>query len=122
MPRRPKKPCKFPSCPELTEGNYCPSHQKESEHKRSSRPYKKLYNSIQWQQLRKQVLNKQPLCVECLKAKRITPATVVDHIKPHKGNEKLFYDISNLQSLCKSCHDRKTAKEDGRWKRRVYTY
>ncbi|NMA84113.1 MAG: HNH endonuclease [Epulopiscium sp.] len=36
----------------------------------------------------------------------------VDHIKPHKGNEDLFYDINNLQSLCKSCHDRKTAKED----------
>ncbi|MDD4570646.1 MAG: HNH endonuclease signature motif containing protein [Tepidanaerobacteraceae bacterium] len=52
--------------------------------------------------------------MECLKAKRITPATVVDHIKPHKGDVKLFFDINNLQSLCKTCHDRKTAKEDGR--------
>ena len=57
-------------------------------------------------------------------AKDGTPkeATVVDHIKPHKGNEKLFYDLKNLQSMCKPCHDRKTAKKDGRWKRRVYTY
>ena len=124
MPRRPKKPCKFPGCPELTEGNYCEAHQKEmgSESKRRDIPYKHLYKTKYWQQLRQQVLNKQPLCVECLKAKRITPATVVDHIKPHKGNEKLFYNLKNLQSMCKSCHDRKTTKEDGRWKRRVYTY
>ena len=94
----------------------------DREYNRSSRAYKKLYNSSRWQDLRIYVLNKQPLCVECLKNNRITPATVVDHIKPHKGNEDLFYDINNLQSLCKSCHDRKTAKEDGRWKRKVYTY
>jgi 5-methylcytosine-specific restriction endonuclease McrA len=71
---------------------------------------------------REQVLSKQPLCVICLKDKRITPARVVDHIKPHKGDGSLFFDLDNLQSLCKSCHDRKTAKEDGRWKRKVYTY
>ena len=124
MPKKPKKPCKHPGCPELTEGNYCKVHQREinREYNCSSRPYKKLYNSSRWQDLRRYVLNKQPLCVECLKNNRITPATVVDHIKPHKGNEDLFYDINNLQSLCKSCHDRKTAKEDGRWKRKVYTY
>lgn len=101
-------------------------HQKEinREYNCSNRPYKKLYNSSRWQDLRRYVLNKQSLCVECLKNNRITPATVVDHIKPHKGNEDLFYDINNLQSLCKSCHDRKTAKEDGRWgkKDKVYTY
>lgn len=124
MPRRPKKPCKYPGCPELTEGNYCEAHQKEmgNETRQRDRPYKHLYKTKHWQQLRQQVLNHQPLCVACLKAKRITPATVVDHIKPHKGDEKLFYDMNNLQPLCKSCHDRKTAKEDGRWKRRVYTY
>ncbi len=122
MPRKPMKPCRHPGCPELTEENYCSAHQQTKESYRSIRPYKKLYNSSPWQRLRKQVLTKQPLCVECLKVKRITPATVVDHIKPHKGDADLFFDVSNLQPLCKSCHDRKTAKEDGRWKRRVYTY
>ena len=124
MPKKPKKPCNHPGCPELTEGRYCEKHQKEidKEYNKSNRPYKKLYNSNHWQRLRKHVLAKQPLCVICLKEKRITPATVVDHIKPHKGDEKLFFDINNLQPLCKSCHDRKTAKEDGRWRRKVYTY
>lgn len=124
MPRKPLKPCHYPGCPKLTEERYCKKHQKEidREYNKSSRPYKKLYNFSHWQRLRKHVLTKQPLCVICLKEKRITPATVVDHIKPHKGDVKLFFDINNLQPLCKGCHDRKTAKEDGRWERRVYTY
>ena len=31
-------------------------------------------------------------------------ATIADHIKPHHGNEALFYDPDNLQSLCAQCH------------------
>ena len=40
-------------------------------------------------------------------------ATDVDHIVPHRGDARLLYDENNLQSLCKSCHSRKTATEDG---------
>ena len=53
-------------------------------------------------------LRRNPLCVECLKRGRIAPATVVDHIVPHRGDEKLFWDERNWQALCKACHDRKT--------------
>jgi len=43
-------------------------------------------------------------------------ATVVDHITPHKGDNDLFWDRANWQSLCESCHNRKTAADDmGRW-------
>jgi 5-methylcytosine-specific restriction protein A len=38
-------------------------------------------------------------------------AEVVDHIRPHRGDWALFIDPGNHQSLCKSCHDRKTAAE-----------
>jgi hypothetical protein len=34
---------------------------------------------------------------------RVTPATVADHIVPHKGNVTLFV-TGELQSLCQSCH------------------
>ena len=34
----------------------------------------------------------------------VTAATVVDHIKEHKGDYGLFWDESNWQSLCASCH------------------
>ncbi|WP_069648969.1 HNH endonuclease [Caloranaerobacter ferrireducens] len=125
MPRKPKRMCSYPGCPELTEGRYCEKHQKEETKKYNrSRKYKKLYNSSRWQRLRKKVLTKHPLCVECEKAGRLTTATVVDHIIPHRGDEDLFWDEDNLQSLCKSCHDKKTAREDGRWgrKNKVYKY
>lgn len=51
-------------------------------------------------------------------AGRTYVAAVVDHIIPHKGNMKLFWDTDNWQGLTKRDHDRKTALENsgaGRW-------
>jgi 5-methylcytosine-specific restriction protein A len=39
---------------------------------------------------------------------------VVDHIIPHKGDKKLFWSRDNWQSLCLSCHNRKSATETGK--------
>lgn len=36
---------------------------------------------------------------------RTVVATVVDHIVPHKGDKRLFWDSKNWQALCKPCHD-----------------
>jgi 5-methylcytosine-specific restriction protein A len=58
-------------------------------------------------------LREHPLCVECEKEGLVVPATCVDHIVPHKGDERLFWDYTNFQSLCSSCHSRKTTMEDG---------
>jgi len=69
------------------------------------------YN-YRWNKYRIPYLKRHPLCVnfeECH-----NPATVVDHIKPvNQGGD--FWDPENHQPMCKPCHDRKTAKEDGRW-------
>jgi 5-methylcytosine-specific restriction protein A len=35
----------------------------------------------------------------------------VDHIRPHRGNRDLFWDMTNWQAMSKVCHDRKTSKE-----------
>ena len=72
-----------------------------------------LYNTAAWQALRREVLFECPFCVKCMEKGMYVPAQVVDHIDPHKGDEKKFFDKSNLQSLCKKCHDVKTASEDG---------
>jgi 5-methylcytosine-specific restriction protein A len=37
----------------------------------------------------------------------------VDHIVPHKGDMRLFWDPRNHQGLCERCHNSKTAREDG---------
>ena len=61
-------------------------------------------------------LRAHPLC-QCPACddgrKQVTVATVVDHIIPHRGDKTLFKDRTNWQSMAKSCHDAKTAREDG---------
>lgn len=67
-----------------------------------------------WQRLRLSFLKKHPLCVYCAKEGRTTEAKVVDHIVPHRGDSKLFWDQKNWQPLCRSCHSRiKQQEENG---------
>lgn len=66
-----------------------------------------------WRKRAKLYLQENPLCAECEQQGILTAATVVDHKVPHKGDMSLFWDEDNWQSLCKTCHDRKTATEDG---------
>jgi 5-methylcytosine-specific restriction protein A len=66
-----------------------------------------------WQSVRAGYLRSHPLCRRCEEAGQLVPATVVDHIVAHKGDRSLFWNSDNWQPLCKSCHDRKTATEDG---------
>jgi 5-methylcytosine-specific restriction enzyme A len=67
-----------------------------------------------WRRARAAFLARHPLCVPCAAAGRLEPATVVDHIVPHRGDPVLFWDEGNWQSTCKRCHDAKTAR-GGRW-------
>jgi len=110
MPMKPKKPCKHPGCPLLTAGNYCEFHIKLHTTDRSS-ANERGYSS-RWQKVRSQFLKANPLCKECQSQGKLTPATVVDHIKPHRGDKVLFWDESNWQPLCKKCHDKKTRSLD----------
>lgn len=62
--------------------------------------------------LRPAQLAKQPLCVMCKRQGHIRAASVVDHVKPHRGDWSLFSDPDNLQSLCAHHHNsRKQAAE-----------
>ncbi|WP_225792271.1 HNH endonuclease [Oligella urethralis] len=65
-----------------------------------------------WQKARAKYLDEHPLCKYCERDGRITAATVVDHIEPHKGNKEFFWNKKNWQSLCKPCHDSVKAKEE----------
>lgn len=64
-----------------------------------------LYDTKRWKALRLYRLGIEPCCRLCKQAERITPACIVDHIVPHKGDEVLFFDLDNTQSTCKPCHD-----------------
>lgn len=112
MPMKPKVPCQHPGCAELVEAGkrYCEKHlplHPEYTRSASSRGY-----GSKWRRVSKSYLEAHPLCEECRKRGIYTKATVVDHIVPHRGDQKLFWDQSNYQALCKKCHDRKTFNED----------
>ncbi len=111
MPWKPKTICSYPGCQTLSHDRYCDKHKKQmarEENEKSS----KLY-TYQWRKASKEFLKKHPLCIHCEREGRLTPATEVDHIRPHGGDRKLFWNKKNWQPLCKNCHSKKTALEDG---------
>jgi len=115
MPQKVGTPCNQFGCPEIVNGRFCEKHRKEYHRKVNSRRNKTnqgMYGG-RWQKARNIFLANNPFCAECSKDGATQLASVVDHIEPHRGNFKLFWDESNWQPLCKSCHDRKTATEDG---------
>lgn len=69
-----------------------------------------FYQSTAWRKLRVVKLEREPMCEECARLGKLTPAQMVDHIVPiNKGGVGL--DLDNLQSLCNACHASKSAKD-----------
>lgn len=123
MPTKPKKPCSYPDCPKLTNDRYCELHQKKrtEEYNKYERDNftKIFYNSKKWRIIRKRQLEAHPFCEECLKNGKRTKAIVVDHIIPiKKGGD--MYDYTNLQSLCASCHSKKSVLEGSRFGKKCF--
>ncbi len=110
MPKKPKKPCKHPGCPELISDKYCDKHKELYIKERATAAFRG-YDS-RWRKARKIFLKANPLCVICKEEGKLVKATVVDHIIPHRGDKELFWDESNWQPLCKKCHDKKTMTKD----------
>ncbi|MFC4162011.1 HNH endonuclease [Chitinimonas lacunae] len=122
----PKKPCARPGCYAIVDHKtrWCDYHAREEEQlqrdaarRRASTPearrIKGMYDSTRWRNARVKHLTAHPWCVHCQRQGVLVPATEVDHITPHRGDWHLFLSPTNLQGLCKCCHSRKTATEDG---------
>ena len=73
--------------------------------------YRRLYKTKAWQAIRQAQLAAHPLCEMCLKVGRITPATICDHDKPHKGDPVAFH-AGPFTSLCKPHHDSAKQREE----------
>jgi len=113
MPTPFSKPCQHAGCHNyaLSGQRFCKEHLNDRWQKRKGST-ERGYN-YRWQQFRDSFLKAHPLCEECKRNGKVTPATDVDHIVPHKGNKNIFWDENNLQALCHACHARKTVNEDG---------
>ena len=128
--RKPPRPCKRPGCPGVTQdpSGFCERHREQglkakAEHKRAM---SKMYEArrpdrhargygVRWTKYRAYYLRQNPLCAECQRRGFIKEAKHVDHIQPVTGpNDPRFYDESNHQPLCHSCHSSKTLAETKR--------
>ena len=115
MPYKPKRPCAHPGCPALTSSRFCDTHAKQD-----AREYERYHRAPDthkrygraWRCIRDRFMAAHPLCAECRKAGRLTPAQEVHHILPL--SEGGTHDERNLSSLCKFCHSGITLGENNR--------
>ncbi|MCG5483671.1 MAG: HNH endonuclease [Sinorhizobium meliloti] len=77
--------------------------------------WRSWYKTARWQKLRMKVLIRDLFTcqmVGCGKVEGDTSQLVADHKIQHQGDEALFWDESNLQCLCKPCHDKLKQQEE----------
>lgn len=95
------------------------------QHRRSAEAeaYRKLYKDPRWcgpNGIRQQALVRDLYtCKRCgcllVTGNRHHPrAAVVNHKTPHKGDEALFFDLENTESVCKADHDALIQREEAR--------
>jgi len=93
-------------------------------------PWHRLYHTAAWLRLQEWQVSLEPLCRFCLELGRTNDGSltyaghrqtnqnrrflVADHIIAHKGDEGLFFDPDNLQTLCPDHHDRTKQQEERR--------
>lgn len=100
--------------------NKPPKKEKSTQHNQTD--MRKLrqgaYNQTSWKKLRATYLKQHPLCEECLKIGKVTPASSVHHIKTpfSKGevNQFLLLDYNNLESVCHECHAEIHNRQEGK--------
>ena len=110
MPWAVPSACVVPGCPgHGTVKGRCRAHAL-TEADRPNQDVRRWYRTARWARLRDQVRARNPLCIHCERAGRIEGWTDVDHIVPHRGDPRLFWDVDNLQGLCAGHHAEKTGR------------
>lgn len=112
MPYRSNVPCKHPGCAALIPHvqMYCDEHKQLHKNDRAYAS-ERGYGSKR-QRERRRFSDSNPFCVKRYEEGHLTKATVVDHIKPHRGDQKFFWNRGNWQPLCEHHHNVKTMTED----------
>jgi len=114
LPFKPATPCHHPGCPMLVnDGPYCQVHKKQVNNQYDAMrgsPSERGYDTT-WVKLRAAFLSEHPLCFECERHSRLTPASEVHHILPIDKYPELRLDKGNFMALCKPCHSVFTNKK-----------
>ncbi|MEC0405738.1 HNH endonuclease [Bacillus velezensis] len=114
MPLRPLKICNALHCNELTREKYCDKHktqqQEETKHYNKHSRNKTItsfYKSTDWKRTRQlALLRDNYTCQRCLKESKITRADMVHHSVEVREDWSKRLELSNLISLCNSCHNK----------------
>ena len=81
---------------------------------RTSKQVDPFYLTPEWETLRRQVLKRDDYTckhcgIKCLGRKRNKPSPHIDHIEPRREAPAKAMLLSNLRTLCHSCHSKTTA-------------
>lgn len=116
MGNLPLKQCLHTGCRELSTSGYCDKHKRKAwqdvDKTRGTRTQRGYDN--RWIRARSLHLARHPFCVHCAAEGVKTLATELDHIIPHRGDMRLFWDTTNWQGLCTYHHRIKTASESNK--------
>lgn len=98
--------------------SFRPAHQRstlerkrDSDRVRYNAPWRAWYGTKRWRLIRETQLSAHPLCVMCIEDEIVEPATVCDHVTPHRGIEELFWS-GPFQSLCAHHHNSAKQREE----------
>lgn len=123
MPIGAPRACATPGCSGLARGGpRCPACTIEHEVKDRARrgsAHARGYDA-RWQKYRLRFLAAHPLCCLCAVdgppggdgRPMVVAASVVDHIKAHKGDQALFWDEKNHRGICRPHHDQRVDEGD----------
>jgi len=113
-------PCRVSGCADIAtreDHGYCRKHKREdfnayNKQRRSEEDagIERWYSTAEWQALRQYHISREPLCRICAADGKVVQGVEVDHITPIRDGGARR-DDSNLQTLCRSCHAKKTAFE-----------
>lgn len=112
VPNRPLRPCAHPGCPAVSPTGRCPAHTRPTADDERPSAARRLYGR-RWRDAARGFLRAHPLCATCQRHGQTTAAIQVDHVVPHKGDLRRFWDRANWQPLCRTCGARKSATEPG---------
>jgi len=109
-------------CGTHTTQNAAADSQRIYDEKRSADPFRQLYATRRWRDhVQPAVLRRDPICRDPFSLGCQVLSTQADHVIPAKlyaaEDMNKFFDMSNLQGLCDTCHGRKTRSEGRGWQK-----
>lgn len=114
MPLTIARACSTPRCPEINcrdHGHHTRAPRFHTDPRRGT-SHERGYGS-RWRKARASYLASHPLCVYAQRHGKVEAGVVVDHVRSHGGDQKLFWSHDNWQTLSTAAHNTKGMREKG---------